>query len=227
MYFNLWAATSFFFVDFQTLEEDDNPTDPTATHHQYHPNSENMCVCSQGWARPILVVDNKSNFVGSLPSARGSTKLFMSNYGAVIAEVGPGSQTVCVVGPCNKLKGLLIVFFLCDIWYSLSLDVSQINAKWTIFENCVGQHNVFLLGKNCDSWGGPPSSAHRGYNTVCSIWKQLCFWHYIFPGRNVNLGVIPGHTAANCYNVVVWLAPPNNDIDKTGRSPTYTVRLGS
>ena len=66
-------------------------------------------------ARPILVVDNKSNFVGSLLSARGSTKLFMFNYGAVIAEVGPGSQIVRVMGPCNKLKGLLIVFFLCDI----------------------------------------------------------------------------------------------------------------
>ena len=66
-------------------------------------------------ARPILVVGNMSNFVGSLPRARGSTKLFMFNYGANIAEVGPCSQTVHVMGPCNKLNGLLIVFFLCDI----------------------------------------------------------------------------------------------------------------
>ena len=95
-------------------------------------------------ARPILVVGNMSNCFGSLPRARGSTKLFMFNYGANIAEVGPCSQTVHVMGPCNKLNSLLTVFFLCDIWFSSSLAVSQINAKWTIFEICAGRHNIFL-----------------------------------------------------------------------------------
>ena len=67
-------------------------------------------------ARPILVVGNKSNFFEVHQGVSGSTKLFMFNYGAVIAKVVPGFQTVHVMGPFNnKLNGLLTVFFLCDI----------------------------------------------------------------------------------------------------------------
>ena len=111
------------------------------------------------------MVGNKSNFVGSLPRARGSTKLFMFNYGAIIAEVGPGSQTVRVMGPCNKLNGLLIVFFLCDIWFSSSLAVSQINAKWTIFEICAGQHRPPWL-QHCTQ------GCDRLLKTTPELWAQ-------------------------------------------------------
>ena len=57
---------------------------------------------------------------------------FMTNYGAIFAEVQasgmmPGFQTVHVMGPCNKLNGILTVFFLRAIDTPL-LAVSQINA---------------------------------------------------------------------------------------------------
>ena len=74
-----------------------------------------------------------------------------------------GFQTVHVTGPCNKLTVILTVFFLCDIWYSLLLAVSQINAQWTIFwyilqEVCAGQHYVFSFAQ---AKIVSPSSSHR------------------------------------------------------------------
>ena len=36
----------------------------------------------------------------------------MFNYGAIIAEVGTGFQTVLVMGLCNELNAILAVFFL-------------------------------------------------------------------------------------------------------------------
>ena len=58
-------------------------------------------------ARPILVMGNKSIFFRSLSKACRSV-----NYGASIAEVRPGFQTVLVKGPCNKLNGIIDCSFL-------------------------------------------------------------------------------------------------------------------
>ena len=79
------------------------------------------------------MLGSKSRVVVNPPRASGSTRLFMFNYAAIIAEVQasgigliPGFQTVMV--SCNKMNGLLTVFFLCCIRYSLSSAVYEINV---------------------------------------------------------------------------------------------------
>ena len=92
-------------------------------------------------------------------------------------------------GPCNKLNGLLIVFFLCDILILLIMSCTEINAQ------CSGQWNlcwaaqcIFLrvLGKNCEHWAGLPSTAHHGFNTGSidisqKVDKRIAVFIHIFP----------------------------------------------
>ena len=88
------------------------------------------------------MVGKQSNFWEVYRGQGGSTKLFMFNCGPLLLKWGEFFKTVCVMGPCNKLNGVLIVFFLCDIRYS-NHAVFQINAQWTIFEICAERQNVF------------------------------------------------------------------------------------
>ena len=91
-------------------------------------------------ARPVLVVGNRSNFVGSLPRARGSTKLFVFNYTcrSLLLKWGKISKLFLLRGHAISR----IIFWLCS--FSVTLAVSQIIAKRTLFKICAGRHNVFL-----------------------------------------------------------------------------------
>ena len=66
--------------------------------------------------RPNLEVGNKSNFVGSLPRARRSTKLFVFNYRPLLLKWGKVSKLVLLWGHAISR----ITFWLCS--FSVTFD---------------------------------------------------------------------------------------------------------